>query len=242
MRGLRALPRDDFIAWLRHEGRRRYHDRHPYHRRMHAGELTRTQLREWVRNRFYYQTRIPIKDALILAKSEDSAFRRMWIHRIQDHDGGDASEGGIERWLRLGEAVGLSREELLAFEGVLPGVRFACDGYVQLVREGSLLEAVASSLTEAFASDLMSERIRAWEGHYPWVATEGLDYFRSRVPRARADSEEAIAFVAGQARTYKQQAAAVNALIRKTDVLWGLLDALHLAYVQPIHGAREIVP
>ena len=225
-----ALSADEFVEQLRAEGAQRYHDHHPFHVAMHAGTLSREQLQAWVRNRFYYQTRIPIKDALILAKSEDPEFRRRWIRRIHDHDGERAGEGGLALWLRLADGVGLDPDEVSSLRGVLPGVRFACDAYVQLVRERSLLEAVASSLTEFFAPDLMSRRIAAWEQHYPWVQPELLAYFRSRVPRARTDSQEAIAYVVEHAHSREQQQACVDALIRKTEILWGLLDCVTLAH------------
>jgi pyrroloquinoline-quinone synthase len=230
------LPREEFIEWLRREGESRYHDHHRYHTLMHTGALTRPQLQQWVLNRYYYQTRIPIKDAIILSKSEDSAFRRMWIRRIRDHDGDEPGEGGLELWLRLAEGVGLDRDEVASCRSVLPGVRFACDGYVQLVRERSLLEAVASSLTEFFAPDLMSRRVLAWEKHYPWVSPEMLAYFRSRVPRARRDSEEAIDFVVRHATTRREQEQCVAALIRKTEILWHLLDCTYAAYIEPAWG------
>jgi pyrroloquinoline-quinone synthase len=226
------------MSWLRSEGERRYHDRHPFHRLMHEGKLTRGQLQEWVRNRYYYQTRIPIKDAIIVSKSEDPSFRRAWLRRIRDHDGEREGEGGLELWLRLADGVGLDREEVRSCRGVLPGVRFACDAYVELVRERSLVEAVASSLTEFFAPDLMSTRIAAWEKHYPWVKAELLEYFRSRVPRARRDSEEAIEFVVAHARTYEMQERCVAALVRKTEILWHLLDSVEAATVQA-PGGRE---
>ena len=217
----------EFVEWLRREGSQRYHDEHPVHTRMHEGKLDREGLQCWVLNRFYYQTRIPIKDALILAKSEDSAFRRAWIHRIHDHDGDGAGDpGGLEQWLRLAEGVGLDRERVASCRDVLPGVRFACDGYVTLVEKSPLVVAVASSLTEFFAPDLMSKRISAWERHYPWVDQESLGYFRVRVERARRDSEEAIGFVVREAKTYDLQQACVQALIRKTEILWHLLDCV----------------
>lgn len=230
------LPRDAFVEWLRSEGQSRYHDGHCYHVLMHAGKLTRPQLQQWVLNRYYYQTRIPIKDALILAKSEDPAFRRMWIRRIHDHDGTTDGDGGLALWLRLAEGVGLDREEVASCRSVLPGVRFACDAYVELVRSRSLLEAVASSLTEFFAPDIMSKRVLAWEQHYPWVSPEMLAYFRSRVTRARQDSEEAIEFVARHATTYELQERCVAALIRKTEILWHLLDCAYAAYIEPAWG------
>jgi pyrroloquinoline-quinone synthase len=230
------LPRDAFTEWLKREGASRYHDHHRYHVLMHEGKLSRLQLQQWVLNRFYYQTRIPIKDAVILSKSEDPAFRRMWIHRIHDHDGEKEGEGGIALWLRLAEGVGLDVEEVASCRSVLAGVRFACDNYVQFVRERSLLEAVASSLTEAFAPDIMSRRILAWEKHYPWVSPDMLGYFRSRVTRARRDSEEAIDWVAERATTYALQELCVKALIRKTEILWHLLDCVYAAYVEPGWG------
>lgn len=232
-----ALARDEFVAWLRREGASRYHDQHRVHVLMHEGKLSKSQLQQWVLNRYYYQTRIPIKDALILAKSEDPAFRRAWIRRIHDHDGAKPGEGGLELWLRLAEGVGLAREEVESLRSVLPGVKFACDAYVTLVRERSLLEAVASSLTEFFAPDLMSRRILAWQEHYPWVDPEMLAYFRSRVPRAKFDSEEALSFVTTHAATYDLQQRCVAALIRKTEILWHLLDCVQAAYVDGAPGA-----
>jgi pyrroloquinoline-quinone synthase len=231
------LPRSEFIEWMRREGQARYHDGHRFHVLMHEGKLTRAQLQQWVLNRYYYQTRIPIKDALIVAKSEDPAFRRMWIRRIHDHDGATDSEGGLALWLQLADGVGLNREEVASCSAVLPGVRFACDAYVELVRSRSLLEAVASSLTEFFAPDIMSKRVLAWEKHYPWVAPQVLEYFRSRVPRARRDADEAIEFVARHAVTYELQERCVAALIRKTEILWHLLDCVYAAYIDPGTGS-----
>jgi coenzyme PQQ biosynthesis protein C len=227
------LSADAFVAQMRAEGARRYHDRHPFHLRMHDGALSRAELQSWVLNRFYYQTRIPIKDALILAKAEDPAFRRMWIQRLRDHDGERAGEGGLAQWLRLAEAVGLDPDEVASCRSVLPGVRFACDAYVELVRESELVVAVASSLTEFFAPDLMSTRIAAWEKHYPWVAAAGLEYFKNRVTFARRDSQEAIAFVLRHADTPRRQAACLAALIRKTEVLWHLLDCVQWTVSPP---------
>jgi len=233
------LGRQEFTERLRSEGERRYHDHHPYHVMMHEGRLTQLQLQQWVLNRYYYQTRIPIKDAIILSKSEDPAFRRLWIHRIHDHDGSQDGEGGLALWLRLAAGVGLDREEVAGCRLVLPGVRFACDSYVELVRQRPLVEAVASSLTEFFAPDLMSRRILAWEKHYPWVSPDVLGYFRTRVTRARDDSQEAIDFVVRQATTYAAQERCVDALIRKTEVLWHLLDCVYAAYVDPAWGPRQ---
>jgi pyrroloquinoline-quinone synthase len=231
-----ALPRDAFIDWLKREGASRYHDHHRFHVLMHEGKLTRAQLQQWVLNRYYYQTRIPIKDSVIMSKSEDPSFRRMWIHRIVDHDGEKDGDGGLSLWLHLAGGVGLDVEEVQSCRSVLPGVRFACDNYIQFVQEKSLLEAVASSLTEAFAPDIMTKRILAWEQHYPWVSSDMLGYFRSRVPRARRDSEEAINWLSERATTYDLQDRCVKALIRKTEILWHLLDCVYAAYVEPAWG------
>ncbi len=227
------LTSDELVEWLRREGESRYHDKHPFHLLMHEGELSRLQLQQWVLNRYYYQTRIPIKDAIILSKSEDPAFRRGWMRRIVDHDGARPQEGGLAQWLRLAEGVGLDPAEVASCRSVLPGVRMACDSYVQLVRERSLVEAVASSLTEFFSPDLMSRRIAAWERHYPWVKPEVLEYFRGRVARAQHDSGEALAFVVEHATTREMQERCVAALVRKTEILWHLLDCVHAAFVEP---------
>ncbi|HEY5241803.1 MAG TPA: pyrroloquinoline-quinone synthase PqqC [Polyangiaceae bacterium] len=220
------LSPEAFIERLRHEGASRYHSLHPFNLAMHEGELSREHLQRWVLHRYYYQTRIPIKDALILSKSDDPAFRRSWMRRIADHDGTKDGEGGLAEWLLLARAVGLDEDEVQSLRRVLPGVRYACDSYVELVRERSLVEAVASSLTEHFAPDIMRTRVAAWEQHYPWVDQTALAYFRSRVPRATRDAEEALAFVVQNATTPALQEACVRALVDKCRVLWSMLDAV----------------
>jgi pyrroloquinoline-quinone synthase len=220
------LAPDAFVERLRSEGAARYHNLHPFNVAMHAGALSREQLQRWVRNRYYYQTRIPIKDALILSKSEDPSFRRAWIRRIGDHDGTKEGEGGLFEWLLLARAVGLDEEQVRSLAGVLPAVRYACDAYVQLVRERTLVEAVASSLTEHFAPDIMRTRVAAWEKHYPWVDREALAYFRARVPRATRDAAEALEFVVRHATTQELQEACVRALVDKCRILWSMLDAV----------------
>lgn len=220
----------DLVERLRSEGARRYHDHHPFHVAMHEGRLTKRQIQAWVENRYYYQTRIPKKDALVLSKADDPAFRRMWIRRIVDHDGAVEGEGGLAMWLRLADGVGLERARVERCADVLPGVRFACDRYMALVDESPLVVAVASSLTEFFSPDIMSKRVLAWEKHYPWVPSELLEYFRSRVPRAARDSREAIDYVTTHATTPELEEACVAALIEKCTILWALLDAVSFAH------------
>jgi pyrroloquinoline-quinone synthase len=211
----------------------RYHHRHPFNVRMHEGRLAPEEIRTWVRNRYYYQTRIPIKDGLILAKSTDPAFRRGWVRRIHDHDGVREGTGGLELWLRLAEAVGLERAEVASLRRVLPGVREACDDYVRFVASHDLLESVASSLTELAAGEIMKVRVAAFERHYGWVEREGLRYFLDRTRQAPADAAEGIAFVLANARTEADQERAVGALERKCEILWRLLDAVEAASARP---------
>jgi pyrroloquinoline-quinone synthase len=220
------LAPDAFVERLRSEGAARYHDKHPFNVRMHAGGLSKEELQRWVINRFYYQTRIPVKDALLLSKSDDPAFRRAWIRRIGDHDGTKEGEGGLAEWLLLSRAVGLDEGEVRSCARVLPGVRYACDWYFALVRDRTLLEAVASSLTEHFAPDIIRTRVAAWEKHYPWIDAAALAYFRSRVPRATRDAQEALAFVVEHAKTREQQEACVRALVDKCRILWAMLDTI----------------
>jgi pyrroloquinoline-quinone synthase len=227
------VSRGDFEARLRRIGEERYHHRHPFNLRMHEGRLSPGEIRSWVANRYYYQTRIPIKDGLILAKSQDPAFRRAWISRIHDHDGARPGEGGLALWLALAGATGLERARVELLQDVLPGVRRACDAYVALVESSDLLAAVASSLTELFAGDLMSVRIAAFEKHYPWVRTEGLQYFRSRTVQAPADAAFGLAYVLREARTPEDQARCEAALLRKCEILWALLDAVEASGVRP---------
>jgi len=222
-----------FEARLRGVLAERYHDRHPFNLRMHAGALTKAELRTWVRNRYYYQTRIPIKDGIILAKAESPIFRRAWVQRIHDHDGERPGEGGLAQWLALAEAVGLDRAEVESLGRVLPGVRAACDDYVRLVESNDLLASVAASLTEMSAGSLMRERLAAFEMHYPWVGEEGLRYFRSRTTLAPRDAEGGLRFVLEQARTAEDQDRCVAALERKCEILWRLLDAVEAAHARP---------
>ena len=223
----------DLEARLRAIGAERYHHRHPFNLRMHAGQLSRDELRSWVANRYYYQTRIPLKDGLILAKSGDPAFRRDWIGRIHDHDGTAEREGGLALWLALARAVGLDEQRVASLGDVLPGVRRACDAYVEFVGTHDLLESVASSLTEMFAGDIMGERIAAFEKHYPWVDADGLRYFRSRTTQAPADARYGLAFVLENARTRDDQDRCAAALERKCEILWSLLDAIEHAHAAP---------
>jgi pyrroloquinoline-quinone synthase len=209
---------------------RSYHDQHPFHLRMNDGSLSRRQLRGWVANRFYYQQNIPRKDAAILANCPDLEVRRRWIRRIVDHDGTAAGEGGIEAWLRLGEAVGLTREEVEDGRHLVPGVRFAVDAYVTFARTKPWVEAVASSLTELFAPDLMAERLAAFERHYTWIDPAGLAYFRARLRQAPRDSEHALEVVTRHCHSARDQAKAVAALSFKCDVLWSVMDAIDRAY------------
>jgi pyrroloquinoline-quinone synthase len=226
------LPEPDFIARFHAIGEERYHHKHPFHQRMHEGKLTRGQLQAWALNRYAYQSSIPIKDALILARSDDPNFRRAWRKRILDHDGDGTSPGGIEKWLRLVDATGLCREQALRGDGILPATRYAVGAYVELVRSRSHLEAVASSLTELFSRKLITLRMDRLRAHYPWLAS-GLDYFEARISQAPEDAEFALDWVVKHARTREEQELALSALRAKCDILWAMLDALYFAYVEP---------
>ena len=227
------LPAAEFERRLRQIGDERYHSKHPFHRLLHEGKLNKGQVQAWVLNRFYYQRSIPLKDAGLMSRAEDPAFRREWINRIIDHDGTAAGEGGIERWLILAGGVGLDRGYVESLSGLLPATRFAVDAYVRFVRERSLLEAVASSLTELFAPDLHKTRIAALLENYDFANDRTLAYFRKRLDQAPRDVTFGLNYVLGEARTRDQQEAALAALRFKTDVLWAQLDALYAAYVTP---------
>ena len=226
---------EGFIGALRAQSQG-YHSLHPFHVRMNEGRLNRRQIQGWTANRFYYQENIPRKDAAILANCPDREVRRRWIRRIHDHDGTAEEEGGIEAWLRLGEAAGLTREEMWDERHVVPGVRFAVDAYVNFARTRPWVEAVASSLTELFAPDLMAERLRAFERFYTWIAPEGLAYFRARLTQAPRDVEHALEVVTEHCRTPEKQARAVAALSFKGDVLWSMLDAIDSACADDRRG------
>ncbi|HKV06192.1 MAG TPA: pyrroloquinoline-quinone synthase PqqC [Candidatus Acidoferrales bacterium] len=227
-----VLPEADFVARFHAIGKERYHHRHPFHLLMHEGKLTRGQLQAWALNRYAYQSRIPIKDAAILARSEDPEFRLAWRKRILDHDGDASRPGGIEKWLRLVEATGLPREQAIRGDGILPATRYAVDAYVDFVRYRTHLEAVASSLTELFSKDLITLRVDRLRVHYPWLSS-GLDYFQGRMTQAPEDADFALAWVVKHARTREQQELALGALRAKCDILWAMLDGLYFAYVAP---------
>ena len=226
------LSSEELRARLLAMGPERYHHRHPFHQRMHEGQLTRGQLQAWALNRYYYQSRIPIKDAIILSRSEDREFRKAWRKRIVDHDGDAVSAGGIQRWIKLAEASGLDRAQVERGQGILPATRYAVNEYLSLVRDRTFLEAVASSLTELFSRDLISLRMDRMRQHYPWLAG-GLDYFEARLTEAPEDAAFAMQYVQQNAATRAQQELAIQALGDKCDILWAQLDALYFAYVQP---------
>ncbi|PUB14937.1 pyrroloquinoline-quinone synthase PqqC [Yoonia sediminilitoris] len=223
----------EFEARLRQIGAERYHDKHPFHHLLHSGGCTPDQVRAWVINRYYYQSRIPMKDAAFMSRVEDPALRRAWRSRIEDHDGTTENEGGIARWLRLADAVGLDRDYVASAEGVLPATRFAVDAYVRFVRDETLLEAVAASLTELFAPKIHAQRIEGLLANYAFADDSSLSYFKKRLTEAPKDVAFGLSSVLDRADTLEKQDAAAKALIFKTDVLWSQLDALHSAYVDP---------
>ena len=235
-----AWSREEFEQKLREKGKY-YHIYHPFHVAMNGGESSREQIHGWVANRFYYQVTIPIKDAAIMANCTERDVRREWVQRILDHDGVDGEEGGIEAWLRLGEAVGMTREQIVSHEQVLPGVRFACDAYLNFARRASWQEAACSSLTELFAPKIHQSRLDSWPTHYPWINAEGYQYFRKRLSEARRDVQHGLNITLDHFKTREQQKHALDILQFKLDVLWTMLDAMQLAYTYnepPFHSCR----
>ena len=217
-----------FVERLREVGERKYHDKHPFHRRLVAGELDVDAVRAWVANRYYYQKMIPVKDAFILAKLPSAEYRRVWLQRIVDHDGSDGKTGGTEKWMALVRAVGLDEEEVRSETRLASGAKFAVDAYVNFAREKPWLEAVAASLTELFGPPVMQQRLEAIVRNYPWIDRSGLSYFDDRIVLAPRDAGTALSWVIENAKSEKQQDACVSALEFKCDVLWSLLDATAL--------------
>ena len=228
-----TLSAEELAAALRAVGAARYHNLHPFHRRLHGGECSRGQVQAWALNRYYYQSRIPAKDAALLARLPTPELRREWRRRLVDHDGDQPGTGGIARWLKLAEGIGLDRSYVESTRGILPGTRFAVDAYVAFARERSVLEAVASSLTEMFSPNIISERVSGMLLHYDFVSADTLAYFTPRLTQAPRDVDFALAYVTEHARTRAEQEAVIDALRFKCDVLWSQLDALAYAYVEP---------
>jgi coenzyme PQQ biosynthesis protein C len=233
---VRALAPEELEAALRDIGARRYHRLHPFHKLLHGGKCSKGQVQAWALNRYYYQAMIPIKDASVIARCEDSAIRREWRSRLVDHDGEGENDGGIARWLKLTDGLGLDRDYVVSLRGLLPGTRFAVDAYVRFVREKSLLEAIASSLTELFSPQIIGERMEGMLAGYSFVTRETLAYFEKRPPQAARDADFALNYCKVHARTPEQQQQVLAALEFKCSVLWAMLDALHHAYVEPKHA------
>jgi pyrroloquinoline-quinone synthase len=229
----RLLAPDELETKLRAIGAERYHHLHPFHKLLHAGKLDRGQVQAWALNRYYYQAMIPIKDAYALARLPTSELRREWRRRIIDHDGDAPGAGGIERWLKLAEGVGLDRAYVQSTKGILAGTRFAVEAYVNFVRDRPILEGIASSLTEMFSPDIIADRVRGMLAGYSFITEETLAYFTPRLTQAPQDVNFALGYVKEHARTPADQEAVLAALRFKCDVLWSQLDALHLAYVEP---------
>jgi pyrroloquinoline-quinone synthase len=220
-------------AAIRAVGAERYHDKHPFHRLLHGGKLDKGQVQAWALNRYCYQSAVPRKDAALIARVHDRDLRREWTHRLLDHDGTGTEEGGIERWLVLTDALGLERAYVVSMQGALPATRFAVEAYVDFVRERTLLEAVASSLTELFAPSIHRERISGMLESYDFIGEKAMQYFRRRLDQADRDADFALDYVKRHALAPQEQAAAVDAVRFKCNVLWAQLDALHHAYVTP---------
>lgn len=230
---MKLLSPEELEAALRDIGARRYHRLHPFHHLLHGGRCSKGQVQAWALNRYYYQAMIPVKDAALIARCSDSDIRREWRRRLVDHDGAEAEDGGIARWLRLTDGLGLDRDYVTSLAGILPATRFAVDAYVHFVAEKTLLEAIASSLTELFSPLIISERLDGMLRSYQFVTPETLAYFTARPPQARQDSDFALAYVKSNAKTPEQQQQVLAALEFKCGVLWAMLDALYLAYVDP---------
>ncbi|KQQ42479.1 coenzyme PQQ synthesis protein D [Methylobacterium sp. Leaf125] len=229
----RLLSPEELEAALRDIGARRYHNLHPFHRLLHDGKLNKDQVRAWALNRYYYQAMIPVKDAAVLARMTDASLRRVWRQRIVDHDGDAPGDGGIERWLKLAEGVGFARDYVESTHGILSATRFSVDAYVHFVKERSLLEAIASSLTEMFSPTIISERVAGMLKNYDFITKDTLAYFDKRLTQAPRDADFAIAYVKEHATTPALQRQAMDALTFKCNVLWTQLDALYFAYVAP---------
>jgi pyrroloquinoline-quinone synthase len=227
------LSADDLERRLRQIGAERYHNLHPFHKLLHGGELNKGQVQAWALNRYYYQRTIPIKDAALMSRLSDPGMRREWRHRLEDHDGGEGVEGGIERWFKLTDGLGLDRAYVESTAGILPGTRFAVDAYVTFVRERTPLEAMASSLTELFAPSIHRERIAGMLESYDFISDDVMAYFKKRLNQATRDADWVLDYVRREARTPEQRQAVCDALIFKCNVLWAQLDALHFAYVAP---------
>ena len=226
-----ALPwtREEFEDKLREKGKG-YHIYHPIHVMMYEGKMTKEQLQCWVANRFYYQISIPMKDAAILSNCPDKEVRKEWIVRITDHDGVDGQVGGIEAWIQLGMAVGLSREDVTSLKYLSPGVKFAVDAYVNFARQRPWQESVCSSLTELFAPHIHQQRISSWPSMYPWIDESGLSYFKKRLTEARRDVEQGLGVTLDYFSTSRDmQLKALDILQFKLDVLWVIADAIMLA-------------
>jgi coenzyme PQQ biosynthesis protein C len=230
---MNLLSPDELEAKLRDIGARRYHRLHPFHHLLHGGKCTKGQVQAWALNRYYYQAMIPVKDASLIARCHDGDIRREWRRRIIDHDGAAPGEGGIARWLKLTDGLGLDRDYVTSLAGILPATKFAVEAYVHFVAEKTLLEAIASSLTELFSPVIISERMDGMLRNYNFVTSETLAYFTARPPQARQDSDFALAYVKEHAKTPEQQQQVLAALEFKCGVLWAMLDALHFAYVEP---------
>ncbi len=229
------LSADQLEARLREIGATRYHNLHPFHKLLHAGDLTKAQVQAWALNRYCYQATIPVKDATLIARLDDPELRRIWRQRLVDHDGDQPGTGGIARWLALTEGLGLDADYVKSQEGALPATRFAVQAYVAFVRERTILEAIASSLTELFSPTIIAERVSGMLAGYDFVSEQTLAYFDARLTQAPRDADFALAYVLERARTPAQQQAALRALEFKCSVLWAQLDALYHAYVSPGH-------
>ena len=227
----KPLNRKQFIDALVELGNQRYHSLHPFHKLLHNGKLSFSQVQAWALNRYYYQCSIPIKDSVVMSRMKDPELRRIWRKRIIDHDGESAETGGIERWYKLTDGLDLDREYVKSTKGILPATRFAVDAYVSFVKEKTLLEGVTSSLTELFAPKIHKERIVGMLENYDFINDITMAYFKKRVDQATDDADFVLNYALNNCSTRKEQESVCEALKFKTDVLWVMQDALFHSYI-----------
>ena len=238
---------DRWNPWVRDEFKRhllteceRYHITHPLHKDMDEGKMNREQIQAWVANRFYYQINIPRKEAELLTNATSRDYRNKWIQQILHNDTHSDDPGRTEAWLGLGDACELTQDEMWSHNQVLPGVKFAVDAYVNFAKRSSWQDAVCSSLTELFVPEIHQQQLSNWSEHYPWVKQEGVVHFQKRLSQGQCDVDKALAFTLDYFQTRRQQMHALEILNFKFDVLWGMLDAMYMAYCSPFrHGLKQ---
>ena len=221
--------KNSFVHSLLKEGDKRFPSQHPFMKLFYEGKLTKQQMQGWAVNRYYFHRSIPSKEAAIVANCPDHV-RKFWAEKLMEEDGTDGKPSHPDLWLRFCEDLGLQRNEVKKAE-ILPAVRMAVDGYLNLARYRPWKVGVGASLTEFSVPKRMEKMIAAFQAHYPYVTEEGMSFFKEHMIADMEHGQLTIDLIKENCETPQDESEVKEGYFYKIDMHRVILDAVHLEYV-----------